>query len=124
MNFLGNLGVDIWLLLAQIVNFVVLLWVLSKFIYKPIIARIEHDEAVLHEVKTAQLALVEDEIKLEQKIKQHTTRSRKKAKLILDEAAEMATVLRQTAQAETDREKKAVLTQINKRLAEISHGKK
>ncbi|HDH31328.1 MAG TPA: hypothetical protein ENH26_00980, partial [Candidatus Wolfebacteria bacterium] len=52
MEFLGNLGIDIKLLIAQIINFGLLLWLLTKFLYKPIIKRIEKDET---ELKQAQI---------------------------------------------------------------------
>jgi len=43
MELLGKLGVDPRLLLAQIVNFGLLLLILNKFLYKPLIKKIEKD---------------------------------------------------------------------------------
>lgn len=44
MELLGKLGIDLPLLAAQIVNFGVLLWLLRRFLYAPVMARIEEDE--------------------------------------------------------------------------------
>jgi len=118
---LGNLGVDIWLLIAQIVNFVFLLWILSKFVYKPLIKRIEADEVALIEVSKAQELLEKKEKQLEQKEKRYTTRIKNRARTIIVEAEEIAEIIKETAQSESDKEKQAVIAQINKRLVEISH---
>ena len=121
MQFLGNLGVDPWLLLAQIVNFVFLLWVLNKFVYKPLLHRIERDEEKLTQINHMQEQLEEKERKLLIKTKQNTTRMKNRAKKIITEAEEIANSIKHTAQTESETEKKMVITQINKRLAEISH---
>lgn len=121
MHLLGSLGIDIWLLVAQIVNFLFLLWVLNKLVYQPIIKRIESDEASLIEVKKAQVRLEVQEQKFEQKNKQLTTRVKNRTKEIISEAEEMASAIRQNAQDEADSEKKAVIAQIKQRLAEVSH---
>jgi len=121
MQFLGNLGVDPWLLLAQIVNFVFLLWMLNKFAYKPLLHKIEADELHLTKVKQLQSDLEEKEQKLLIKEKQHATRMKNRAKKIITEAEEIANSIKHTAQTESEIEKKMVITQINKRLEEISH---
>ena len=51
MEILGKLGIDIKLLIAQIINFGLLLWLLKKFLYVPIVRRIEKDERELNEAK-------------------------------------------------------------------------
>ncbi|TSC87460.1 MAG: F-type H+-transporting ATPase subunit b [Microgenomates group bacterium Gr01-1014_7] len=37
MNFLSDFGLNPVLLAAQVVNFLILLWILNKFLYKPIL---------------------------------------------------------------------------------------
>lgn len=86
MEFLGNLGIDIWLLLAQIVNFLILLWVLKKLVYKPLIARIEADEQSFHAVRQTKSDLEKRALQLERKEKQYHTRTKNRAKAIIAEA--------------------------------------
>ncbi|MCB9810942.1 MAG: hypothetical protein H6779_05115 [Candidatus Nomurabacteria bacterium] len=119
MQLLGILGIDIWLLIAQIVNFALLLWVLTRLVYKPLIRRIEQDEDVIARVKEAEIALVEKEKKLEGKQKRYETRVKNKAKSIIAEAEEIAVEVKERAKEETEREKAAVLAQIRQRLSEI-----
>ncbi len=122
MNFLGNLGVDIWLLIAQIINFIFLMWVLTKLVYKPLIKRIEEDEAAFAEVKKAREELEKREKQIEHKERLYIKNTKNKAKAILSEAEEIAESIKKKAQTETVLEKKAVMQQVNQRLAEISHG--
>jgi F-type H+-transporting ATPase subunit b len=121
MQFLGDLGVNIWLLIAQIVNFLFLLWVLSKFVYKPLLKRIELDEKALAEVEKAEIELEKKEKQLETKQKQLNTRTKNRAKAIISEAEEIAKAIKESAQQEAQAEKQAVIDQINRRLAEMSH---
>ena len=123
MHFLGNLGIDIGLLIAQVVIFVILLWVLSKFVYKPLIKRIEADEAALAESARAEEALVEKERELKLTEQHYLTETKERAKAIIEEAEGIAESIREQAQEETAREKEAVIAQINQRLAEVNrHG--
>jgi len=121
MNFLGDIGIDLWLLVAQIVNFLFLLWILSKFVYKPLIARIEKDEKIIQEVSYVQATLTEKEADIARKEKQYTTRTKNKAKAIITEAQEIADIIKDTARIETKHEKEAIIAQVQKRLAEVTH---
>ena len=51
MELLGNLGIDVSLLIAQMINFGLLLWLLTKFLYRPIVKRIEKDEKELKQAR-------------------------------------------------------------------------
>ena len=71
MEILEKLGVDWKLLLAQAVNFLVLLWVLKRFAYKPILkaleARTNKIEQGLKDAQASQAKLqgvIEDEKKI------------------------------------------------------------
>ena len=121
MQFLGNLGVDPWLLLAQIINFVFLLWVLNAFAYKPLLKRIEKDEQKLQEVARTQRELQEKEKQIAITEKRITTRTKNRAKAIIEEAEEIAEHIKHTAQEEAQEEKDAVIAQIHKRLNEIPY---
>lgn len=122
MQFLGNLGVDIWLLIAQIINFSVLLWLLSKFVYRPIIVRIEKDEQSLAQVRTERVTLDAKSELLDKKEQQQLARSKKRARAIIEEAEEIATEITQRAHRESQQEKEAVVSQIKQRLVELEYG--
>jgi F-type H+-transporting ATPase subunit b len=57
MKFIGALGLDIKLLLANILNFVILVYLLKKIAYKPILEFIQQRTKTIEEgVKNAELA--------------------------------------------------------------------
>ncbi len=122
MNFLGNLGIDVKLLMAQIVNFALLLWLLSKFLYKPIVDRVEKDETELKQAET-----LKDELEKEKKIfNTEQTEGRnsagKKAKDIIEEAESIAEKIKSQSRSEAEKEKEAVIKQIKDRLTEVENG--
>jgi F-type H+-transporting ATPase subunit b len=46
---MNGLGIDWKILLGQIINFVVLLWLLKKFVYKPFLAMLQKRQAQIEE---------------------------------------------------------------------------
>jgi len=122
MEFLGNLGIDIKLLIAQIVNFGVLLWLLSKFLYKPIVRRIEKDKIELSLAIEEKEKIEAEKEALAQYKKKETTKSKKRAREIIKEAEAIAESIEKKAHEESAREKQAVIKQIRSRLSEIKDG--
>ena len=123
MEFLGKLGIDAKLLIAQVVNFGLLLWLLRKFLYKPIIKRIEKDEKELEQAKFQNKKLEkEKEIFLKQQ-KQESLDSKKQAQKIIKEAESIAQEIRKQAHEETEQARQAVIKQIKLRLTEIENEK-
>lgn len=120
MHFLGNLGIDIGLLIAQLINFVILLLVLTKFVYRPLIKRIEADEAAITEAQHAKERVLEKERELAEKEKHFLVETKTQAKAIIEEAEDIAKNIREQAQAESALEKDAVIAQINQRLNEVN----
>lgn len=91
MEIFNQLGVDWKLLIAQIINFLVLLFLLNKFLYKPIIKalaeRAKKIDTSLKQAQEIEQSLAETKIKEEEIIaKAHTER-----KGILAEAQKLAT---------------------------------
>ena len=80
MNFLGEIGIDFNILIAQIINFLALVFILWWLLYKPLVRMFEERER-----RTKQLAA--DLIDLEQKEKDSTEKGRKTLKES-EEAAE------------------------------------
>lgn len=90
MDILNNFGVKPVLLLAQVVNFAILLLILKKFMYKPILKVLEERKKKIAEsLKNAEeiekrLAAIENS--RDEKLKE----TAKEAKTILEEAAKNA----------------------------------
>lgn len=118
MEILSNLGVDGRILLAQIVNFFILLWVLNRFVYRPLLAFLEKRTATieqgLKDAKQAkeQLESARDE---EEKIRQQ---AHQEAKALLVQAETAAKQQRELAITETKTKIDQMLAAGEKKLAE------
>lgn len=103
MEFLKDFGVNPILLLAQIVNFAVLLILLKKFFYKPILKVLEERK---HKIETSvtqaekiQNKLVETESRQNQIIGEAESQASK----IIEEAKEASKKIQETVAAETNK---------------------
>lgn len=124
MQLLGSLGIDIKLLIAQIINFGLLLWFLSKFLYEPIVDRIQEDEAQLKQAKILKKQLEKERDLFEEQKKKEIAKSKKRAREIIKEAEIVANRIKKQAQEEADKEKQEVIKQIKARLYEIENAEK
>ena len=118
MEALANLGIDGKLFLAQIVNFLVLLYVLKRFAYRPMLEfldqRTKRIEQGLKDATAAQAKLqsiVEEE-------KTTMANARKEAQGIIREAEAAAKKRDALRMEETEKEAKRFLDEAEVRLAE------
>jgi len=124
MEFLGNLGIDIKLLIAQIINFGLLLWLLTKFLYRPIIRRIEKDEQELKQAQIQNSKLEQQKNNFAEYKKTETAGIKKQAREIIKEANDMAEEIEKRIRQSAGEEKQAVIKQIKSRLLEIENEEK
>jgi F-type H+-transporting ATPase subunit b len=83
---MDKLGIEPKLLLAQIVNFSIIVFILAKFLYKPILNVIEKRKKEIEEgLKLTQKMREEDE-KFQQKKQKMLETTRKEAQQIIEEA--------------------------------------
>ena len=118
MELLSKLGIDWKLLLAQIINFVILLFVLRKFLYKPVIKMLEDREkkieTSLKQVETIEKNLFASEAEKAKIISE----SRNEAGKIIVEAKEMSEKLREELSNTAKLEAVAILEEGKKLLAQ------
>ncbi len=118
MEALANLGVDWKLFLAQVVNFVVLLFILRRYAYRPMLEFLEKRssriEQGLKDAEAAQAKLRE----MEEKEKEVLSAARHEAKGILTAAEETAKKHGETIVAKTEAEVKRMLAEAEKKIAE------
>lgn len=116
ISFLGQIGIDIQLLIAQIINFGILLWILTKFVYHPIIKKIEEDEKELLAAKTAKEKLEKEKASYEKQknteIRELKETSRKK----IEKAEEMAKQIKKEATIKAEKEADAIVSRMKKTL--------
>jgi len=116
MEFLGNLGIDINLLIAQIVNFGLLLWLLTKFLYKPIIQRIEKDENELKQAQIQRKELEKKEQSFTEKKEKEMATLKKRTEKIISEAEYIAEKIRDDAHKKSNADSIAIITQSKNKL--------
>lgn len=121
MHFLGSLGIDWKLFLAQMVNFGLLVFLLTKFFYRPILEKIERDEKTLQEAETKSKTLEKEKQAFAEEKKREIQEARKQAKEIIQEAENIAHELEERTRKEASAEREAVIAQIRSRLDDIDH---
>lgn|SRR3989338_11464704 len=106
MELLHSLGVDWKLLIAQILNFAVLLAVLYKFLYKPLLKVMQERtttiEKGIQHAKEAEIKLAQSTEAADKKIQEAQKEGQKILGGIKAEAEKMRTGLLQQAQTEAD----------------------
>lgn len=124
MGTLGSLGINLPLLAAQAVNFVLLLVVLDYLVYRPLVARIEADEATLQAAVKERARLSEDKDRFRTQQESELAALAKKVNAAIDEANDIASDIKQRAREEAEQERAAVVAQIKNRLRELEYGSK
>lgn len=117
MEALANIGVDWKLLLAQVVNFGVLLFILKRYAYKPMLQMLDERtskiEQGLSDAEAAQVKLRE----MEEKEKAVLSEARAEAKRILSETEEAAKKRDAMKTAETEERVKKLLADAEVKIA-------
>ncbi|MDP3735055.1 MAG: ATP synthase F0 subunit B [bacterium] len=97
MELFGKLGIDVRLLIAQLINFAVLLFVLKKFLYRPVLDVLERRrrQVLENEEKEHLLAtrLVEVDALCEEKLTEAERRGSDLVRSAAEEAARLRTQL-------------------------------
>jgi len=111
MEFLGKVGINFNLLIAQMINFGLLLIILTKLLYKPIIKKVEKDEQELKEAKIQKEKLEkEKEIFLKDKQKE-IAEAKKLSREIIEKAEIIAKEIKKRAQKEAEETKNKMIQQ-------------
>lgn len=109
MELLQQLGIDWRLLAAQIVNFLVLLGVLYKLLYRPVLSRLEARTARI-EKSLAEAKRIEAQAKKADEARlQMVAQARKETQAIVEQAAKDAAALRAKMTSEARREAERIV---------------
>jgi len=132
MELLNNLGINGKLLIAQIINFLILLWVLHKFAYGPVIrmldSRTKKIEKGLKEAEEShkklaeisekeQAVLVEARKQAQEIIKKSEESATLQAQEILTSAKDQTQRMMETAQKQIEQEKTKILAEVKTEVA-------
>lgn len=109
MEIIKTLGIDPKLILAQVINFLILFYILKKLIYKPVIALLEKRRLMVEKS-------VEDSIKLEERI----VALEKERKEVLAEASNQAVAVMEKAKQEAEGERQKALVTAKKEISSLA----
>jgi F-type H+-transporting ATPase subunit b len=135
MEILGNLGINGKIFLAQIVNFFLLMYILKRFLYKPLLNIMQEREKRIKEglknADKAEARILEIEAKSEKQLEKTTREADKileKAHLegedhrkdLLRETQEEISRLKEDAKESLKKEKELIMLEIRKETGEIA----
>lgn len=116
MELLGKIGIDLHILVAQIINFTLLLFILNKFIFKPVLKEIKNkakEEKTLKEMQLESKKNIKDSERIK---KEEISKAKIKAKKLIDEAEDISKFIVKKAKEETKKEKEDIIRQLKSRL--------
>jgi F-type H+-transporting ATPase subunit b len=132
---MAALGVEWGLLISQIVNFLILLFLLNMFLYRPVLNMLqqrreriaqsmkdaERVSAAASEAEQEKAKILEAARREAQEIRAQATRDTEKiAQEIRSRAEQEATEIRMRAQAEAQQQAESVLAEANKQIADLA----
>jgi len=120
MEVLGQLGINGWLIVAQIINFVLLLWILKKYVYKPLLNRLERDERERVQLEDDAAKMSQDKKNIDTDRETAIADAKKKSEAILVEAERIADEVKKAIQKEAEDSKKFLLTQATEQVKAVT----
>lgn len=118
MELITKLGIDWKLLIAQVINFFILLFVLHRFAYRPILKmlkkRTDTIDKSMSDVKQIEKNLAESNQKKDELLRA----ARQQAQKILDEVTQKAETMRQEKLAATNHEVEEIVKRTKAELAQ------
>lgn len=117
-EMLNQFGINLWTLIAQIVNFSIIVFVLHRFIYKPILKILdERKDRIENSIKQAEV-LEHRTQKLEEELKEKFKEAENKADTLISEAKQIAEKTRIQLVEQANQE---VTSMIEKAKKDIEH---
>jgi len=116
---MDKLGIEPTLLGAQVINFLVILFVLNKLLYKPVLDMIEKRKKEIAEGLNLTEKMKEEEIKFEERQEKALGKARDQAVGILDEAKKQAKEVEKELVADAHRQAAAIIDRAKDEAREV-----
>ena len=110
MEELGNIGINLELLVAFVINFIILLVLLSVFAYKPIIRKLDERQAIIKESMEQAEQIKLQTARTEEEIKAQLDTARKEGQQIIAQATQIGDRLKNEAKEEARQEAESLIT--------------
>jgi F-type H+-transporting ATPase subunit b len=118
MKILGNIGIDPFTILAQIVDFFILMFFLNKYLYKSVIDQIEKNEKALNQAQEEKQRLEDEKLQLQKDKNALMLTSQQKSRKILKDAEELSERIKKDATKQAKQKASEIIYQVKKQLEE------
>lgn len=115
MTFLGKLGIDFKLLIAQIINFLVLLYLLKIFLYKPLLKNLKERAEKAKKIEEGERALQRKKEEMKKREEEIIQKTKEKASQIIEESKEISKEEKERILERTEKEVREILKQARER---------
>ena len=127
MEFFNAFGVDVWKLGFQVLNFLLLIWLLNKFLFKRVLALIDERQAKISRglqdaeqaARDRELARAEREAALDEARREAQTMIARATKIAEDSRNEIVAEARTQAERATERARAEIQAEKERAMAEI-----
>lgn len=124
-DLLSSLGIDIRLLVVQAIAFLILLWVLTKFVYPVLSGMLEKREATIREGIEAAQHAEQKATEANAEVEALLSNARKQAKAVIASAKEEATSIAETANEDAAKQTERMLKKASDEIErEIQNARK
>ncbi len=132
---MGDLGINLPTLIAQLVNFIILLVILRLFVYKPLVGMLDNRANRIRESVSLAEKTREEAAKAEQEMRAQMDAARQEGQKVLAQASKLgeqvkeeargeakreAEVLMAKAKADAEREREKTLDELRKQFSDIA----
>lgn len=104
-----GIGINLPLLIAFVVNFIILFGLLGLFLYKPVLKMLDERQARIKESMEQAEQIRQQTARSEEEIKEHLATARKEGQSIIDQATQMGERLKEEAKEGARREAESVI---------------
>ncbi len=126
-EFFSAFGVDVWKLLFQVLNFLLLLWLLNRFLFKPVLARLDERQTRIAKgledaeaaARDRELARAEREAAVAEARKEAQAMIARATKIAEDSRNEIVAEARAEAEKVTARARDEITAEKEKAMAEL-----
>ena len=119
MSLLGALGIDWKIFLIQVLNFLILFWILDKIFFKRFIAALKKDKEKAIRLQQGEIELQKEREEMKKKNKEIMEETKERTRKILEQARQMSEEEKEKILARTEQEVRDILAGAQKR-AEVS----
>ena len=114
--FLGKIGIDIKLILAQILNFVLLLIILNRILYRPVLKNLKERTEKIKQLEEKEKLLQKREEELIKRKEEIIQKTKERARKILEEAKKISQEEREKMLEKTEREIRTLMEETGKKI--------